>query len=113
MMLPKSTPLCYHLDVATEKAITKRIINWIKAQPGGHAIKMTPHGDVNRGEPDIFACYHGYMVLIEVKKPDGILEPLQLAKLSKWSRAEARAMIVTDLEPVKLLFQDIDALVSQ
>ena len=92
----------------TESNLTKSILSWLNKQPSCYAIKMTPHGTLNRGQPDIFCCHRGILIVIEVKTPKGVPTVLQLHMLDKWSKAEAKCLLVTSLEPVKLLLQDIN-----
>lgn len=94
--------------MTTEANLTKSILSWLNKQKQCNAIKMTPSGSINRGQPDIFACYKGQMIVIEVKTLKGSLTALQLRILKKWGRAGAWYMVTRNLESVKMLIEDID-----
>lgn len=92
--------------IPTEKSITRRIITYLNKLPGCRAMKFP--GTIHRhGEPDIFCCYRGRMVLLEVKRPGEKPTPLQAATLAKWQQAGAVAEVVRSVEEVKKILEGL------
>ncbi len=65
-----------------------------------------------RGTPDIFGCYHGRMVAIELKTDEGKTDPLQAYRLKRWEAAGALTMVTSpktiekDLESIRNIPQN-------
>ncbi len=86
--------------IPTEKSIVKGILEYLNNLPRCRAIKM--QGTYRRGgEPDVFCCYKGRMVLFEVKRPGGKPTMLQSATLEQWAAADAVAEVVYSVADVK------------
>jgi len=85
-----------------EYGLSKQIVEWINSQPYCHARKVHSGAYDGRGEPDILACVHGRMVVIETKLPKGGKPlPIQEFKLAQWRAAGAEAFWVKSLPEVQ------------
>lgn len=92
--------------IPTEKSIVKNILDYLNTLPACRAIKF--QGTINRkGEPDIFCCYKGRMVLFEVKRPGNKPTVLQSATLKQWATAGAVAEVVYSVDDVKKVLEAI------
>ena len=92
--------------IPTEKSIVKSILEYLKTVPKCRAIKM--QGTYRRGgEPDIFCCYKGRMVLLEAKRPGNKPTMLQEATLKMWAEAGAVAAVVYSVDDVKEILEAI------
>ena len=92
--------------IPTEKSIVKSILEYLKTVPKCRAIKM--QGTINRaGEPDIFCCYKGRLVLFEVKRPGNKPTMLQAAVLRKWREAGAVTAVVYSVDDAKKVLEGI------
>lgn len=60
------------------------------------------------GIPDIIVCYKGKFIAFECKKPGGKPTILQKITLNKINKAKGIAMVVTSLEEVKDIIENID-----
>lgn len=89
-----------------EAKITKKIIDWMNAQPGVRARKVH-QTRFSGGEPDIDACWNGRSVKIEVKVPGNTPTPRQAAVLELWRKAGALVGWVTSLEEAKELLAEL------
>ena len=88
-----------------ESAIQRAILSYLNSLPNCYAV--TNHGSAwqGAGRPDIFACYRGQFLALEVKTEDGYLTRLQQHELSKWNIAGAKAGVVRSVEDVKKLLE--------
>ena len=59
------------------------------------------------GIPDLIVCYKGRFISFEVKKPGGKPTLLQKLTLNKIERAKGIAKIVTSVEQVKEIIENI------
>lgn len=75
-----------------ESAIQKEILKYLNELPGCKAYKIIAGNE--RGIPDILACYRGYFIGFEVKKPDKHLEPIQAAQMRSINNAGGYAFTV-------------------
>ena len=80
-----------------ESRITRGIVAWINGRPQCRAIKMHSGGSQGAGEPDVFSCIRGRLLLMEVKRPGQKARPLQVRMLESWSKAGAATTVVTSL----------------
>ncbi len=95
--------------IPTEKSIVQSILYYLNNLPKCRAIKF--QGTIRKhGEPDIFCCYHGRMILLEVKRPDGEPTPLQEVTLQLWRNAGAVAEVVSSVNDVKKILDDLKRL---
>ena len=92
--------------IPTEKSITKSILTYLNSIKGCRAVKM--QGTINRaGEPDVFCCYKGRLVLFEVKRPGNKPTMLQEATLGMWHEAGAVTAVVYSVDDVKKVLEGI------
>ena len=92
--------------IPTEKSITKSILTYLNSIKGCRAVKM--QGTINRaGEPDVFCCYKGRLVLFEVKRPGNKPTMLQEATLGMWHEAGAVTAVVYSVDDVKKVLEAI------
>jgi len=89
----------------TEAAIVRTILRHLKALPDCYARKLHG-GPYSAGLPDIFCCYQGHLLAIEVKRPGGRVTALQAAELEAWAQAGATAIVATS-------WADVERAVSQ
>ncbi len=70
-----------------------------------HGSAMTPVG-----EPDVFACYEGRAVLVEVKHPDEKtpVEPAQWYRMGLWKKAGARVGVAYSVEEAIKIMEGVD-----
>jgi len=90
----------------TEAAITSSIMKWLRAR-GAHVIK-TYGGPNRRGLPDLIGVYRGRALALEVKRPGGKPTKLQEYELGRWAAAGAVAAVVTSVDEVKRLIEEVD-----
>jgi hypothetical protein len=83
-----------------ESAIVRTILRKLNALPGCYARKMHG-GPYSAGLPDVFCCYQGHLLALEVKRPGGRLTALQAAELDRWRAAGATAAVVTSWADVE------------
>lgn len=84
----------------TERPHTKRIMDWFKGQPDGHAVKVFGGGMAGSGQPDISAAIAGRCVQLEVKVPGKEARKNQAYHLRKWRGAGCIAGVVHTLDDV-------------
>jgi len=89
----------------SESSVVRAIIRAIQDQ-GADATKNTGVY-TERGRPDLFACFHGRFVAIEVKTKEGRLTPLQAAQLKRWRSVGARAGVATSPEEALRICGDV------
>jgi len=92
-----------------EAALTKKMVRVLRER-GAWALKT--HGDArqSRGMSDILGCYRGYFFGLESKLPgkEGTLTELQAATLRKMKEAGGIARMVTTVQEVKSMLDQID-----
>lgn len=87
-----------------------RALEKLRAIPGSKWIKIQQKSI--RGTPDVFGCYHGRMVAIELKTDDGATDPLQKYEIRQWERSGALALVMSpatlekDLEVIRNIPQN-------
>lgn len=89
-----------------ESTTTRKVIDRINALPDGRAIKMHASAAQGAGEPDVFACVGGRMVVVEVKRRGERPRPLQDHVLRAWRKAGAVAIWTTDADEVIALLRE-------
>ena len=91
----------------SESTFKNRILKYLNGLPGCKAIKMHGNQYVEAGTPDIFCCYRGRPVLLELKLPGNEPTVIQLKRLEEWRAAGAVAEWVTSLEDVRRIIEGI------
>ena len=87
-----------------EGDITTAILKWLNQQHGVWAIKIHAGGYQGRGVPDIIGVWHGRMLALEVKRPDGgIISNIQKHRVAKILATGAIAGVVTSVSDTKAL----------
>lgn len=83
-----------------EKHIETKIKGYLDSL-GAYYIKT--HGSVysRAGTPDIIACINGRFIAIEVKRPGGVVSPLQRANLKMIEQAGGVAFVAYSVEDTK------------
>lgn len=56
-------------DIPLERAITDKILRWLRQQDKCWCFKVAGSGSQMRGVPDIVGCYDGRFFALEVKRP--------------------------------------------
>jgi Holliday junction resolvase len=90
-----------------ESTIVTSILKYLNGIEGCYAIKK--QGTQNQGgQPDIFGCFDGRMLALEVKRPGETPTKLQRARLKRWAKAGAIAAVVCSRDQVKeLLLEEV------
>jgi len=96
--------------LTSEKAITKRIMDYLRSQPDVKAIKIVGSVSQERGTPDIAACVCGRMLLVEVKQPTGRLSKLQEARIKQWRKVGACVIVAYDVPVVRVAVEKLRTL---
>jgi len=91
-----------------ESKLVKAILDHIKSEPAGHAVKVHGSQFTSAGEPDINACIAGRHVVIEVKQPGKKPTPIQFAAMRRWERVGSLAGWVTSLDEARELLSHWD-----
>src|SRR5690606_7265756 len=91
----------------SEKTIENRIKRYLDSI-GAWYLKVHGSAYQRSGVPDIIACVNGKFVGIEVKKPGGIVSPLQKAKIKKIQKAGGIAFVVYSFEEAKQHLEKIN-----
>lgn len=91
----------------TEQQIQKKILNYLDSIDC-YTIKVVTAN--KSGVPDIFACYDGKFLAIEVKRPEAInsVTKLQEYNLSLVISKGGYSTVATSVEDVKEFIRDID-----
>lgn len=84
-----------------EKAIEKKIKEYLKTIDGLFFWKVFSGMYCTAGIPDIVCCYKGRFIAFEVKAPDGKPTALQDATIKKIREASGVAEVVRSVEEVK------------
>jgi hypothetical protein len=90
-----------------ESTIVTSILRYLKAVPDSFAWKE--HGGMygTSGLPDIICCIGGRFVAFEVKTPTGRLSKLQSVTLARINAAKGMAYMVTSVEEVRFLLEQL------
>lgn len=91
---------------ARERDITTRILKTLRA---GGAFAEKNHGNAYTriGTPDIYACYQGRFIAIEVKRPGEHPTPAQVAFLNELTLAGAVTAVMTSHEQVYEMWEQV------
>ena len=84
-----------------EKAIEKRIKEYLKTIDGLFYWKVFSGMYCTAGIPDIVICYKGQFIALEVKAPDGKPTALQVATIKRIRKAGGVAEVVRSVEEVR------------
>ncbi len=68
-------------------------------------VKVLGGGAQASGMPDFFVCVRGQFVALELKAPDGKVEPLQQAILDWIALSGGKALVTANFEEVRWLFE--------
>jgi hypothetical protein len=90
-----------------ESSLVKTALTQLKKIPQCHAEKI-PGGKYKKGQPDVFICYKGYMILAEFKIPGKVPTDLQKSKLRKWAKSGAICLVVNNYLPILKAMREID-----
>lgn len=74
------------------------MIERIKDDHGGHALKVHQDATTGRGSPDIDACVRGRCVKVELKMPGKTPTPAQYGRMRRWENAGALVGWIRSLE---------------
>lgn len=95
------------MSLKPETRFKLRALERLRAIPGSEWEKIQQKSI--RGTLDIFGCYRGRMVVIELKTDNGELDPLQRYRIHQWQRAGALVLTMTpstlekDIETIKAI----------
>jgi len=84
-----------------EARIQASILKWLRTQEG-YWVKISDR--FVKGYPDIWGCFRGHMVVIEVKVLGERLEPMQAHVIESIRREGGTAICVMSLAQVKVYF---------
>lgn len=90
-----------------EKEVVDSIKNYLQTIP--NIFYWKEHGGQfgTAGIPDIIVCYKGRFIALEVKRPGGKPTLLQKITLNKIEKAKGIAKIVTSVEQVKQIIENL------
>ena len=90
-----------------EKEVVDSIKDYLKTIP--NIFYWKEHGGQfgTAGIPDLIICYKGRFIALEVKRPGGKPTLLQKITLNKIEKAKGIAKIVTSLEQVKAIIENL------
>lgn len=90
-----------------EKEVVDSIKNYLQAIP--NLFYWKEHGGQfgTAGIPDIIICYKGRFIALEVKRPGGKPTLLQKITLNKIEKAKGIAKLVTSVEQVKEIIENL------
>lgn len=95
------------MSLKPETRFKVRALERLRAIPGSEWEKIQQKAI--RGTLDIFGCYRGRMVVIELKTDNGTLDPLQRYRITRWQRSGAMVITMTpttlekDIETIRLI----------
>ena len=93
--------------MAAEKNLENHLRIAITAR-GGWVAKI--HGnEFQEGYPDLFVCYHGRFIGLEVKAPGGHPSALQIRRLQALRRSGAIAELIYNMELLAQILDCVDA----
>lgn len=75
---------------------------------GGYAVNIAGGPAIDVGTPDIFGCYRGRFIAIEVKRPGQTPTAIQKHRLKQVSEAGGFAIVATNKADVIVALQRID-----
>ena len=90
-----------------EKEVVDSIKDYLKTIPNIFYWKEQGGQFGTAGIPDIIICYKGRFIALEVKRPGGKPTLLQKITLNKIEKANGIAKIVTSLEQVKQIIENL------
>lgn len=91
-------------EIPLERAITDKILRWLRRQERCWCFKVLGGGAQARGVPDIIGCWRGRFFALEVKRPRfGRVSPLQAHVIGQLRAAGAIVGVVYGLEDVRRL----------
>jgi hypothetical protein len=81
-----------------ESSLVIDIIRALRSIPG--VVVRKRHGSIwaVAGDPDLYGAVNGRHFEIEVKRPGGVLSPIQEARLRQWADAGALAGVARSVE---------------
>src|SRR5690625_4700962 len=93
------------MKTKSEKRIEHQIRQYLDSLGAWH---IKTHGNMfsRAGTPDIVACINGRFVAIEVKRPGGVVSPLQAANIELIKKAGGIASVAYSLEETEGILQD-------
>ena len=92
-----------------EGRLSKKIRDYLEGR-GAWVCKIQGDGDTYQevGLPDLFVCYRGYFIGLEVKQPGGKPSPRQLLVLKRIRQAGGIAEIVESVDEVERILAKLD-----
>lgn len=94
-----------------ELNLQKKIVAAIIARGGvARLCVQTPYTVV--GDPDIYACFWGRFIQLEVKEEDEQPTKIQRKRMSEWEAADAWVRVVRSVDEVELLLDEIEPMVK-
>lgn len=96
-------------DLPLERAITDKILRWLRKQERCWCFKVLGGGAQTRGVPDIVGCWQGRFFALEVKRPKlGRVSPLQAHVIGQMRAAGAIVGVVYGLDDVQRLLGGVE-----
>ena len=89
-----------------ESNLERRLLNKLNNLDGCRA-RSTLGGHTEYGTPDIFGCFRGKTLVIEVKTEDGKVSKLQRHRLKQWRDAGAFTAVFRPSDTVSKLVEAI------
>lgn len=91
----------------TELQLQKKIVAHI-IERGGRARILWQNAHTIVGDPDIYGCYRGRALQLEVKEEGEKPSAIQRRRIAEWRRSGAVAAVVYSVEEVTKILRRID-----
>lgn len=86
----------------SETEITRQITGYLATLPNCFYRKIFGGGYYQKpGLPDLYICYRGRSVWVEVKRPGGKLQPVQVETIERMKAAGAEVVVIHDVTELK------------
>lgn len=92
-------------DVPLEASVVKSIVAFLDRR--GAWVRKPAKTEA--GDPDLFVCYRGQFVAIEVKRPGGRTRKIQRWTLEQISKAGGHALVAESVDDVRQALDYLDA----
>lgn len=89
-----------------ESKLKGRILHYLQGR-GAYAFKVHGNEFQEAGAPDIFCCWHGMFIALELKVPGEDATPRQKYIMGKIDQAGGSATVVHSVEEVEQVLQRI------
>lgn len=93
-------------ESALKRAVIRRLEQLKASGVPLHWLKVAGSAMQRSGEPDITVCIFGHMVLLELKTVKGKVTRLQQHRMSQWTKAGARCVVIRSVSDLEIALAD-------